>query len=278
MQAGHRLYGNPMNDGTVLYSLATLMALLPSGILCLRQGDRRPTIYWILLGVAVAGPVAWALALVSGGWRVDFSGTLWITIAATMALFFGVAMVLKEAWRLTPLLILYMLLLGFLAMIWQHAPAPKPDAGGPEGWVGLHIAVSVLTYAFATLAALAALAAFLQERALKSKRPTKLTHKLPSVADSDRLLVRLLTLAAMVLTFGVLSGMATLYLETGRIFVFDHKGVLSVTALGLIVALLLAHLRTGLRGRRVARLVLAAYLLLTLGYPGVKFVTDVLMG
>ena len=30
-------------------------------------------------------------------------------------------------------------------------------------------------------------------------------------------------------------------------------------------------------GRRAARYVLVAYLLLTLGYPGVKFVTDVLL-
>jgi len=268
-----------MDYATAFYSLAALMALLPSGIYCFRHADvRRPAAYWTLLAVAVAGPGAWALAQVSGGWRADFSSALWITIAATMALFFVMAMALKDAWRLTPLLILYMLLLGFLAMIWQHASERGPGTVGPDGWVSLHIAVSVLTYAFATLAALAALAAFLQERALKLKRPTKLTHKLPSVADSDRLLVRLLTLAALVLAFGVLSGMTTLYLETGRIFVFDHKSVFSVAALGLIIALLLAHARTGLRGRRVARLVLAAYLLLTLGYPGVKFVTDVLMG
>jgi ABC-type uncharacterized transport system permease subunit len=41
--------------------------------------------------------------------------------------------------------------------------------------------------------------------------------------------------------------------------------------------LLVAHYRSGMRGRRAARVVLLAYLLLTLGYPGVKFVTDVLM-
>ena len=35
--------------------------------------------------------------------------------------------------------------------------------------------------------------------------------------------------------------------------------------------------RRGVRGRRAARVVLLAYLLMTLGYPGVKFVTDVLM-
>jgi ABC-type uncharacterized transport system permease subunit len=41
---------------------------------------------------------------------------------------------------------------------------------------------------------------------------------------------------------------------------------------------LLARHIYGIRGKRVARLALLAYLLLTLAYPGVKFVTDVLMG
>ena len=44
-----------------------------------------------------------------------------------------------------------------------------------------------------TLAALAAFAAFLQERALKTKKPTAFTRQLPSVADAEHLVVRLLT-------------------------------------------------------------------------------------
>jgi ABC-type uncharacterized transport system permease subunit len=46
----------------------------------------------------------------------------------------------------------------------------------------------------------------------------------------------------------------------------------------VIAALLAAHYRTGIRGRRAARYMLLGYLLLTLAYPGVKFVTDVLIG
>src|SRR5438552_975627 len=45
----------------------------------------------------------------------------------------------------------------------------------------------------------------------------------------------------------------------------------------LVIALLIAHQRFGLRGRRAARLVLVAYILLSLAYLGVKFVTDVLI-
>jgi ABC-type uncharacterized transport system permease subunit len=40
---------------------------------------------------------------------------------------------------------------------------------------------------------------------------------------------------------------------------------------------LAAHFWIGIRGRRAARIVLLAYLLITLAYPGVKFVTDVVL-
>ena len=59
--------------------------------------------------------------------------------------------------------------------------------------------------------------------------------------------------------------------------VINHKTVLSLVAFVVIGILLVAHFRTGIRGRRASRLVLLAYLLLTLGYPGVKFVTDILL-
>jgi len=53
---------------------------------------------------------------------------------------------------------------------------------------------------------------------------------------------------------------------------------LVLLAFAVIGALLVLHYRSGLRGQRAARLVLLAYLLLTLAYPGVKFVTDVVIG
>jgi ABC-type uncharacterized transport system permease subunit len=57
----------------------------------------------------------------------------------------------------------------------------------------------------------------------------------------------------------------------------DHKTLLSLVAFGLISALLLGHRVCGVRGRVAARVVMIAYLLLTLAFPGVKFVTQVLL-
>jgi ABC-type uncharacterized transport system permease subunit len=84
-------------------------------------------------------------------------------------------------------------------------------------------------------------------------------------------------LGEIVLALGLATGMALQWKESGALLKFDHKTVLTVAAFAVIGGLLWAHFKSGLRGRKAARIVLLAYLLLTLGYPGVKFVTDVVM-
>ena len=171
-----------------------------------------------------------------------------------------------------------LILLGVLATVWRHVPGRDGLAAAPDAWLSAHIALSVATYGLCTLAAIAAAAAVLQERALKRKRPTALTRALPSVSDASLLEVRLLGVCEAVLALGIATGMARQFLSSGRLLVFDHKTLLAILAFAVIAVLLVLHRRSGLRGLRAARLILLAYLLLTLAYPGVKFVTDVLIG
>ncbi len=200
-----------------------------------------------------------------------------MTVAATALLFAVLAASLREAWRLAPLMLGFLIVLAVLATIWTQAPDHVRAPVDIGAWLVAHIVLSVLAYALATAAAVAGAAVFLQERALKRKRPTRLTAILPSVADAERLQVILLSAACVVLGVDILSGMAVELVTSGRLMEFSHKTLLTILAFAVIVALLAVHQRTGVRGRRAARLVLLAYLLLTLGYPGVKFVTDVLM-
>lgn len=265
-----------MTENT-LFSLSAIVAVVPSALLPFRRNHDRDLVFWLVLVAAVMGPLAWVLASLGGLWRTDLSMTLWVTVAASMTLFAAAAAVAREAWRLTPLVSLYMVALAILATVWGQAPV-KPLAAAPGGWVVVHIIVAVITYALVTIAAVAALAAFLQDRALKLKHPTMLTGMLPSVVDCEELLVRLLVLGEIVLAVGLMSGMALEFRESGHLLKVDHKTVLTIASFAVIGGLLIAHYKTGLRGRMAARIVLLAYLLLTLGYPGVKFVTDVLMG
>jgi ABC-type uncharacterized transport system permease subunit len=265
----------PAMQPSIAFSLAAVVALVPAVVIAW-AGRGRDGVYWAAMALAVAGPGAWALAQIEDAWHAGLSVALWVTVAASVALFAVLAAAVREAWRLTPLLLPYLAVLGVLATVWQGAPEPR--APGPYGtWILVHIVVSVATYALVTIAGVAGLAVALQERALKTKRPSPLARLLPAVAEAEGLEVGLLAAAEAVLGIGVLTGIAAHYLATGRLVAFDHKTVLSLAAFAVIGALLLAHKRVGLRGRRAARVALFAWLLLTLAYPGVKFVTSVLL-
>jgi ABC-type uncharacterized transport system permease subunit len=263
----------------LVLSLSALLALVPASLLPYRRTTARPDLlFWLLLAVAVAGPAVVSLVRFAGHWQTGLAGALWISTTASAALFAVLAALSRDAWRLAPLLLPYLCLLAALAVIWGRVPAHGAVVEVPGAWLAVHIIVSVATYALSTLAAVASCAVLVQERARKRKEPGVLSRSLPAIVDAERLELRLLTVAEGVRGVGILTGMTLEYHSHGRLLAFDHKPVLTLLAFAVIGILLALQLKSGLRGRRAARLVLAAYLLLTLAYPGVKLVTDVLIG
>tara|TARA_R100001143_G_scaffold59946_1_gene58997 strand:- start:21166 stop:21732 length:567 start_codon:yes stop_codon:yes gene_type:complete len=186
------------------------------------------------------------------------------------------ALRLEAARRLIVLALPYLaFLIGFaiLSNRGDHNLAQPPDI-----WVIVHIIVAVMTYALLTLAAVAALAVFIKERALKAKRSGAVASVLPSVAEGESLQDRLMATCEGVLGLGLVTGIA-IHVEHGqRLLEPDHKTVLTFAAFVVIGVLLILQRYSGLRGRRASQFVMMAYLLVTLAYPGVKFVSDVLSG
>ncbi len=267
-----------MSD-TFLLNLSALIAVLPLAVTSTRAPAGKTAKFWLLMVVAIVGP---GLLLIIGsqdGWHTDLSTALWITVTASLVLFAAISAVTGEMWRLGALFAPYMFLLASGAVVWTYLSSAQSTAH-PEiisGWVTMHIVVSVATYALVTLAAVAGLAAALQARALKAKTQTPWIRHLPSLADCDHLVMRLLITGEAVLAIGMISGMALQYSETQTVIALNHKSILALAAFVVIGCLLAAHFKSGLRGRKAARVVLFVYLLLTLSYPGVKIVTDVIL-
>jgi ABC-type uncharacterized transport system permease subunit len=260
-------------DITVLILQAAVLVVLAAAALTGRFA-------WLAASAALAGALAaLAVDLSRGGWRGDLALTLWATLAATLLAYAAIGWVSVALRRLSVLLMPYLLLMGLLALLVQLlAPAqPVPGAVGPVAWFDAHIVFALATYALLSLAAIAGLACLLQDAALKEKQPSAVANRLPSLADSERLEIRLLSGAEIVLGIGIATGMALGWFSAHDAISFDHKTVLAIAAFVLIGALLWAHARTGFRGRRAARWVLVAWLLLTLAYPGVKFVQEILL-
>ncbi len=265
-----------------LLSLTAIAALIPAAIAPTASAGSSAKdeggLFWWLLGVAIAGPALWLAVEFGTSWRTGLAPALWLIILASLLLFAGFAAFLPVARRLTTPLFGYLILLGALAVVYQQAPE-RPLAGNPPpAWLQAHILVSIAAFGLLTLAAVAGFAVVLQERALKRKRPSSLARQLPSVADGEALQVRLLVASEFVLAAALVTGMTIDWIEYRAVLRFDHKTVLSLLTFAGIAVVLFLHHRSGLRGRRAARYILVAYLMLTLAYPGVKFVTDVLIG
>ena len=145
------------------------------------------------------------------------------------------------------------------------------------GWLAAHISAAVLSYGFVTIGAIAGLGIIMRERGLNRRTRGRLTDRLPSIAVAETTEIIGLTAAEIVLGIGIVFGIAAEYTTTGAFFQITHKTLFSITAFAVIGGLLILHLRTGLRGRLAARIGLSAYLLVSLGYPGVKFVGEILL-
>ena len=262
----------------VLIGLTAVAALLPAAVLPLYRaevvGGRT---FWALLAAAVAGPMAFVLAEIGGGWGGGLALNLWVSIAASAVLYFGLCVFIRAASGLAPLMLGYLAVLGLVAVGGQVAAGVPAGSYNLTGVLIVHIILSVVAYALATIAAVAGVAVLLKQRALKRKMSSRLARLLPAVAVADLFQVWLLTMAAGVLGVDILAGMATQYALTGTLLQFEHKTLFAILAFAVISILLLLHAGAGVRGRMAARGVLMGYLLLTLGYPGVKFVSEVLL-
>lgn len=265
-----------MIQAALLSCIATLF-MLPAA-LSPWVGEPRPGwSFWRNLVIALLWAQFMTWHLMWGAWSAALTADLWVTICATLSLFALTALINPQAWRLGVLMMPYLILLSALASLAASQGPIAVSGYAPGAWIDIHILVSVTTLGLLTLAAAAALACFIQARALKNKSPTRLSRQLPSVSDSEKLYELLLILSEAVLAVGVATGMATEFAETGKLLVFDHKTLFSLMAFLLNGGLIAGRRWGGVRGQVAVRLVLVGYSFVLLGYFGVKFVRQVLL-
>ena len=262
----------------IYVNIVLLFFLALSSLLFLRAKPGKDIVFSLSLGFATLAAVVAAIMNNYPAWHTGFAATIWASIAITLVFFVLLVVIDKEAWRLSFLLSPYLFLLGLFALFGQSAPDRAIMGGDLPPSLFLHIIAAVLTYSLCTLAALAALAAFIKEGALKKKKIGGMAGLFPAVSESESLYIRLLFGGEIVLGLGLLSGILVRFLTYGDLLRFDHKTLLSILAFIVIAGILAAHHWVGIRGRLAARVMLLGYLLLTLAYPGVKFVTGVLLG
>jgi ABC-type uncharacterized transport system permease subunit len=170
--------------------------------------------------------------------------------------------------------------LAALALILELAFPSSPEAhlvskNVPDG-LKIHILISILSYSLFTIAACQAVLLAVQNKHLHSKRPGGFVRTLPPLETMENLLFRLISVAFVLQSISMASGI--MYLRDMFAQHLVHKTVLSIAAWLVFGILLIGRWRFGWRGRTAIRWTMSGFVTLLLAYLGSKWVLEVLLG
>jgi len=126
-------------------------------------------------------------------------------------------------------------------------------------WLNLHPMLLMTAYAVLANASGVAVALLIQERQIKSRKPTELCYRLPSLDELDSLNGRIVAWAFPVLVAGLVMGFVWSYIDWGSVWAAGAKLRLSVISVFLYGAFLWQHFARGRRGRGTMYLSLAGF-------------------
>lgn len=238
---------------------------------------RRGLAIWERLGLIIAllshGFVLHAALFPGGGMHFGFS------VALSLMVWLAVLFYWIEAFysRLDGLQTLAMPVAAIAVMLPALFPGQHLLDNSNSPAFRAHFIVAMLAYSLFTLAAFHALLMSVAEKRLHSAHLNRALSNLPPLLTMEALLFRLITIAFILLTLTLASGIGFSESLFGRAFRFDHKTVFGFISWGLFATLLLGRQLWGWRGRRAIRWTLAGFLALLLAYVGTRFVAEVLL-
>ena len=209
-----------------------------------------------------------ALALWSGP-GLDLPATV-SAAGLAMAVLFGIALF----WRIDHIVGALVLPLAAIAplvpLAWPGQTLPASAAS-----THIHAAISILTYAVLSLAALQALILAYQEYRIRSKRPSGALRTLAALDTQERWLFRLVVVGFFLLSLSLASGF--MFVQDMFAQHLVHKTVLSCVAWAVFGALLWGRWRYGWRGQTAVRWCLGGFVVLVLAYFGSRWILEVLL-
>lgn len=220
-----------------LLGVALLLHLASFG---LRAGSfwAFPENRWLLPVVGFHGPLSW-LALVNAliFWYVEGFSRLHILGAFVLP---------------------WTLLSAGLALTRAEPAAAPLEPALRSVWLNLHPVILITCYAAFANAFGVGLAFLVQEAQIRSRKPTELCYRLPSLEELDRLVFRIIAVFLPVLTVGILLGGVWARQTWGSFWRWEGKETLALITWALYAAYLLLR-RGGLRGRRGVYLSMAGF-------------------
>ncbi|MBX6423686.1 c-type cytochrome biogenesis protein CcsB [Thermosulfurimonas sp. F29] len=149
----------------------------------------------------------------------------------------------------------------FLMIVSAVSPATLLPLPPPlrSFWLPIHAVISLLSYAFFLVAAVAGLMYLLQERQVKRKTLGGIFRRLPPLESLDRLNEVCLKYGFPLLTLGIITGALWAEKAWGTYWSWDPKETWSLILWLIYAALLHERLIVGWRGRRAAFMALLGF-------------------
>lgn len=259
----------------LLALLATLCYLATAGVVARGLARRQPTprgSLLALLGIALLchGVVMHEVLVQPQGLQFGL-----FTLLVLHGWLLALLALMVNVWR--PVQGIYLVALPIAALelgIGVAGQGRDPLMGNIAPAMQGHILLSLLAYSVLSIAALQALLAGWQQRALKQHQ-RGLLAALPALQTMENMLFELIAIGFVLLSLGIGTGF----------FVLDdllaqhvaHKTVLSLLAWLIFAVLLLGRHVRGWRGRTAVRFTLAGFGLLLVGVVGSQFVLELVL-
>lgn len=126
-------------------------------------------------------------------------------------------------------------------------------------WLNLHPMLLMAAYAAFANAFGVGVALLIQEAQIKSRKPSELCYRLPSLDELDALNGRIIAWAYPVLVAGLAMGFVWAYLDWGRVWTGDPKMALALATAAIYAVFLWLRYGAGRRGRRTVYVSLAGF-------------------
>ena len=220
-------------------------------------------------GAVLHAAALWPAVAAPGGAVLDLPATVSVAGLA-LAVVFGAAMLWRIDYGIGALVLP---LAGVAALVPLAWPGPAVPAGA--GAARVHAALSLVTYAVLTLAAIQALVLGYQERRIRTRRPGGTLRSLESLETQERWLFRFAGIGFFLLSLSLVSGF--MFLHDMFAQHLAHKTVLSCAAWAIFGTLLWGRWRHGWRGQTAVRWCLGGFAVLVLAYFGSRWILEVLL-
>jgi cytochrome c-type biogenesis protein CcsB len=139
-----------------------------------------------------------------------------------------------------------------------------------SNWFGIHVLFAFIGYAAFAMACGIGIMYLIQERYLKSKHPSGLFQRLPSLQSLDEINYHLITLGFPLLTLAIITGAVWANSAWGSFWRWDPKEIWS--SISWLIYILILHLRlnVGWRGKKTAMLSIVGFIIVIFTFFGVN--------